>query len=121
MDYNVDRLLRRSRIIGYYIMEKNYDESESFRLGILETVVRLETKYIPVLIKYTEHERSKTPVTVYYDTQSDELIGHYEHVNGYELMKYLILWSKSLYDVSTEELIERYQNGTTIFDDHIYR
>jgi len=56
MNYNVDRLLRRSRVVGFYIMEKNAKEAEGIRIGILETIVRLETKYIPVLIKYTSEE-----------------------------------------------------------------
>jgi len=122
MNYNVDRLLRRSRVVGFYIMEKNAKEAEGIRIGILETIVRLETKYIPVLIKYTSEESSKTPIAIYYESQTGPLRGYYQHVNGYELMKNIILWSKNLYDVSTEELINKYGNGTnTIFNDYRYR
>ncbi|ORY19336.1 hypothetical protein LY90DRAFT_677099 [Neocallimastix californiae] len=120
MNYNVDRLLRRSRIIGFFLMENNEKKAEKIREGILETIVRLETKYIPVLVKYSLDEVSDVPVIIYYNT-NEGLKSSYAHYNGYELMKEIIVWSKSLYNTPSEELIRRAKNGSSIFDDYRYR
>ncbi|OUM60063.1 hypothetical protein PIROE2DRAFT_14255 [Piromyces sp. E2] len=122
MNYNVDRLIRRSRVIGFFILEENYKDTESIRTGILETVVRLKTKYIPVLVKYTSEPASNTPVVVYYKNNiNGTLTGTYVHYNGYELMSNFILWATQLYNTPTEQLILDEKNGKSIFDDYRYR
>ncbi|ORX87598.1 hypothetical protein BCR32DRAFT_147198 [Anaeromyces robustus] len=122
MNYNVDRLIRRSRIIGFFIMEENLNDAESIRLGILETIVRLEDKYLPVLKKYSSEEASTTPVLVYYNEMKNGTASNdYIHYNGYELMSEIILWAKELYNTPTEQLILNEKTGKKIFDNRYYR
>ncbi|KAL6597661.1 hypothetical protein U3516DRAFT_847380, partial [Neocallimastix sp. 'constans'] len=120
MSYNINNLLRHSRIIGFFLMENDVEEAENLRTTILDTVDILDTKYIPVLVKHSLDKVSNTPVTIYFDVDGT-LKSTYSHFNGYELMKNIIIWSKNLYSTQSEELINRAENGTSIFNDYRYR
>jgi len=120
MNYNVDRLIRRVRVIAFFVMEENSSDAETIRTGILETIVRLETKYMPVLVKYTSEPTCSTPVLLYYNTQSNgSLDSTFVYFNGYELMSSIILWSKELFNnTSADQLILNEQSGNKITNDY---
>jgi len=114
MSFTVHKLLYDIRLLSFVALTNDEETKNNKFNSITETLTSLEDDYIPILKRYSSVEESSHPVIVYNLDNS-----HLEHLNGYELMKNIIVWAKGL--VNAEEWNEKINNGENVFMDYRIR
>jgi len=79
----------------------------------------LEEKYIPILKDYSHDKASEYPVIYYSDTNNTD--SYFMHLNGYELIRNIVLWGRDLTNIQPEEWTRKLNNGEDILSDYRIR
>ena len=92
-------------------------------LPLLEGYIQiLEEEYIPILKKYVSIPSSKNPIVQFNpDSTEGNVKSKFVNLNGYEFIRSLVVWGKSLFQTPTEVWIEKAAAGENIFLDYRFR
>jgi len=122
INYNVHKIMRNARLMCFSAVLK-IDFYIPFNANIIkERLDYMEENYIPILQKYSLKPASSYPVIIY---STDSNIGKTEsefvHLNGYELMRKVILWGRGISKYTPEELYKRIDAGENLLLDYKFR
>jgi len=85
-------------------------------------ITLIEDQYIPILKKYALKPASENPVVQYgFDSGKGVVESEYLNLNGYELVKNIIVWINDLFNIPTQEWIDRVNSGENILLDYRFR
>ncbi|OUM68445.1 hypothetical protein PIROE2DRAFT_58097 [Piromyces sp. E2] len=108
MNYNVHNIISRARMLTssmalgqLNILQMNLPQIENY-------ISIIEEEYIPILKKYIFYPPSEHPIVIYEPNSEESTKSEYVNLNGYELIKNIIVWTKGLFKISPEEWIGRY-------------
>jgi len=122
MDFSVLRLMRYARLHNFSLLlrtELYYDYNIQKMDYVLDII---EDNYLPILKKYSLKPASEHPVIVY---STDSITGKTEselvHLNGYELMRKIVVWGRGIARTSVDEWLQKLENGENILLDYRFR
>ncbi|ORX48390.1 hypothetical protein BCR36DRAFT_405014 [Piromyces finnis] len=121
MNYIVHNILSRTRMLtsSMALGEMNVLQEN---LPVLEGYIDIiESQYIPILKKYAFNPPSDNPIILYDPNNGGDTKSEYVNLNGYELVKNIIVWSRELFSVSLEEWLNRVEKGENILLDYRFR
>ncbi|OUM61736.1 hypothetical protein PIROE2DRAFT_12191 [Piromyces sp. E2] len=122
INFNVHKLMRLTRLHSFSLILKTelyYDYNIQRINSVLDII---EDTYIPILKKYSLKPASKYPVIVYStDSSSGKTESEYVHLNGYELMRKIIVWTRGITNTTVSEWLERIESGENILLEYRFR
>jgi len=122
MNFTVHRLMRYARLLSFSIflrIDFYIDYNVELMKSVLDTI---EDSYIPILKKYSLKPASEHPVIIYStNSESGTMNTELAHLNGYELMRKVVLWGKGIVDTKPEEWVKRMDEGENILLDYKFR
>jgi len=122
MSYKVHKIMRNSRLLSFSAILR-IDYYIPFNADIIKnTLDYMEEKYIPLLQKYSLKPASSYPIIIYStDSNQGNTESELVHLNGYELMRKIIVWGRGISKYTTEELYNRLDEGENLLLDFRFR
>ncbi|ORX50292.1 hypothetical protein BCR36DRAFT_57982 [Piromyces finnis] len=122
INFSVHRLMRFTRLYGFSLLLKSEDEYQNNIQQIESTLDVMEDSYLPILKRYSLKPPSNNPIIMYsVDNNSGKTESKYVHLNGYELMRKIIVWGRGIAQTSIDEWNQRIDSGENILLDYKFR
>ncbi|KAG4090232.1 hypothetical protein H8356DRAFT_954995 [Neocallimastix lanati (nom. inval.)] len=122
INFNLHKFLRYSRELAIRAMTLDSDAIEKEENNMDSILDLLQEKYIPIIKKYSSQGSSDFPV-IYYDKDyfKGVIKSRFDHLNGFDLMKIVIVWGRELLNTPSEEWIRRVKDGENVLLDYRIR
>jgi len=122
LNYNVHSIVSRSRTFSSAMVLGQLSTLQENLPTLQKYITLIEDQYIPILKKYALKPASENPVVQYgFDSGKGIVESEYLNLNGYELIKNIIVWINDLFNIPTQEWIDRVNGGENILLDYRFR
>lgn len=122
MNYNVHSVISRARTFSSAMVLGQLSTLQENLPTLQKYITLIEDQYIPILKKYALKPASENPVVQYgFDSGKGVVESEYLNLNGYELVKNIIVWINDLFNIPTQEWIDRVNSGENILLDYRFR
>ena len=122
LKYNLFNMISRARILSGVMAIGNIGILEE-NLPVLENYLKIiEDEYIPILKKYVSVPSSSNPIIRFNPDSGEGYVkSEFINLNGYEFIRSMVVWGKSLFNTPTQEWIDRAASGENILLDYRFR
>jgi len=122
MDYYLKDVILNIRFYSFAIITKDTDFIEKQKTILQERLDYINDNYMPILKPYAYAPKSSTQVIMYTnDIVDGDFESSFEYFNAFELMNNICLWINEIINISSDEWIEKVNNGENILLDFRFK
>jgi len=115
MDYHLKDTILNIRFYSFAIMTRDLELMNIEKEKIQEGLDFIKVNFMPILKDYSHADVSSTQVVLYNSDISDgDIKSKIQYYNAYELTNNIIVWITNILEPSSEQWIERVDNGENI-------